>query len=64
MKRYRSIDIVGGGIIGITLATELLREIKKHNLPTEVHLFERLGQLGIGNTEKSIEGVRPYWFAI
>jgi len=62
MKDYRSIDIVGGGIIGITLATELLREIKKHNLPTEVHLFERLGQLGIGNTEKSIEGVRPYWF--
>ena len=62
MKRYNSIDIVGGGIIGITLATELLREIKKHNLPTEVHLFERQGQLGIGNTEKSIEGVRPYWF--
>jgi glycine/D-amino acid oxidase-like deaminating enzyme len=59
---YESIDIIGGGIIGTTLATELLREIKKQGLQTEVHLFERLGQLGIGNTEKSIEGVRPYWF--
>ena len=59
---YESIDIIGGGIIGTTLATELLREIQKQGLKTEVHLFERFGQLGIGNTERSIEGVRPYWF--
>lgn len=62
IKDYGSIDIIGGGIIGITLATELLHELKKHRLKTEVHLFEKFGQLGIGNTEKSIEGVRPYWF--
>ena len=59
---YHSIDIIGGGIIGTTLATELLREIRKRGLRTEVHLFERQGQLGIENTEKSFEGVRTYWF--
>ncbi len=62
MQDYQSIDIIGGGIIGVTLATELLREIRQNKLSTEVHLYEKLGQLGIGNTEKSIEGVRPYWF--
>jgi glycine/D-amino acid oxidase-like deaminating enzyme len=46
----------------MTLGTELLREIRRNNLNTEVHVYERLGQVGIGNTEKSIEGVRPYWF--
>ena len=61
-KNYKSIDIIGGGIIGTTLATELLREIKRRGLNTEVHLFERLGQLGNENTEKSFEGVRTYWF--
>lgn len=59
---YKSIDIIGGGIIGTALATELLREIRKHGLNTEVHLFEKNGQLGIENTEKSFEGVRTYWF--
>jgi glycine/D-amino acid oxidase-like deaminating enzyme len=29
---------------------------------TEVHLFERRGQPGIENTEKSFEGFRTYWF--
>jgi glycine/D-amino acid oxidase-like deaminating enzyme len=62
VKTYRSIDIIGGGIIGITLATELLRIISKYNLKTEVHLFEKQGQLGIENTEKSFEGVRTFWF--
>ena len=62
MTNYRSIDIIGGGIIGITLATELLRLIRKHGLITEVHLFERNGQLGMENTEKSFEGVRTFWF--
>ena len=61
-NRYRSIDIIGGGIIGLTLATELVRQIKKLDLNTEVHLFERRGQLGIENTEKSFEGIRTYWF--
>ncbi|MFH1942310.1 MAG: FAD-dependent oxidoreductase [bacterium] len=61
-KIYHSIDIIGGGIIGTTLATELLREIRKQRLNTEVHLFERRGQLGMENTEKSFEGVRTYWF--
>ena len=59
---YKSIDIIGGGIIGTILATELLREIRKRGLKTEVHLFERRGQLGMENTEKSFEGVRTYWF--
>ena len=61
IKNYKSIDVIGGGIIGITLATELLRELKRHNIETDVHLFERRGQLGMENTEKSIEGVRAYW---
>ena len=62
VETYDSIDIIGGGIIGTTLATELLREIRRQGLKTEVHLFERRGQLGIENTEKSFEGVRTYWF--
>lgn len=59
---YDSIDIIGGGIIGTTLATELLCEIRRRGFKTEVHLFEKRGQLGIENTEKSFEGVRTYWF--
>lgn len=59
---FGSIDIVGGGIVGTTLATELLREIRKRRLNIEVHLFEKQGQLGIENTEKSFEGVRTFWF--
>lgn len=62
MYNFNSIDIIGGGIIGTTLATELLRLIRKHGLDAEVHLFERQGQLGIENTEKSFEGVRTFWF--
>ena len=62
MNNYKSIDIIGGGIIGTTLATELLRLIRRHGMETEVHLFERQGQLGIENTEKSFEGVRTFWF--
>jgi len=61
-RDYQSIDIIGGGIIGTTLATELLREVRRQGLRTEVHLFERRGQLGMENTEKSFEGVRTYWF--
>jgi len=62
MVPYKSIDIIGGGIIGITLATELLRTIRQKGMSTEVHLFERRGKLGMENTEKSFEGFRTYWF--
>ncbi|MFC1502135.1 NAD(P)/FAD-dependent oxidoreductase [bacterium] len=62
MIPYKSIDIIGGGIIGITLATEILRLIRQRESSTEVHLFERRGKLGIENTEKSFEGFRTYWF--
>jgi glycine/D-amino acid oxidase-like deaminating enzyme len=61
MVSYKSIDIIGGGIIGLTLATELLRLIQKRGGSAKVHLFERRGQVGIENTEKSFEGVRTYW---
>ena len=57
----RNIGIVGGGSIGLALATELLRTIRRHDLNTTVHLFERNGRFGMENSERSLECVRTYF---